>query len=245
MTSINGNDFLPQFSSEQRFKEQPKDNELGKDDFLTLMITQLNNQNPLEPQQNAEFVAQLAQFSTVEGVTNLADNFDRLATSFGSSQALQASTLVGRSVTLANNQESQLIWGDLVQGVADVPVGANDLMLVIEDEAGQVVEQHALGNQLPGDLSFRWDGINIEVNGQLLDMSYDHLQVDEDGNVLPHPEGGYMFRVMANTGSANEALAVSVSKRVESVTLQDSEIVLNLLGGGTAKMTDVARINSL
>lgn len=245
MTNISGNDLLQQLGSENRFKDKPKNNELGKDDFLKLMITQLNNQNPLEPQQNAEFVAQLAQFSTVEGVQNLSGNFEKLASSFGSSQALQASTLVGRSVTLQGNQESQLFWGDLVQGVVDVPSGYNDLILVIEDDSGQVVEQHSLGFRSQGDLSFRWDGINIEVGGELLDMSYDHLSVDEQGDVLPHSEGNYRFRVVGNTANNSESLDVSVSKRVESVTLRNDQIVLNLLGGGTANMSEVARINAL
>lgn len=243
--NINSTDPLKQLSSEERFKQDPKTNDLGKDDFLRLMIAQMENQNPLEPQQNAEFVAQLAQFSTVEGIQNLSGNFDRLASSFGSSQALQASTLVGRSVTIDGNVDGRLYWGDLVQGMVDVPAGVNDLRLVIEDERGNIIEQHALGNRPQGMLDFRWDGINIEVGGELLDFSYDHLPVDEDGNILPHAEGGYRFTVLGSLGSETQALATSVSQRVDSVSLNNNKIVLNLAGGGTAEMSQVARINSL
>ena len=75
---------------------------LGKDAFLQLLVTQLKNQNPLEPQDNGEFVAQLAQFSSLEGITTLNTTVgglaNNLAGSLSSSQALQASSLVGRSV---------------------------------------------------------------------------------------------------------------------------------------------------
>ncbi|PYY66483.1 flagellar biosynthesis protein FlgD, partial [Pseudomonas jessenii] len=71
---------------------------LGKDAFLQLLVTQLKNQNPLEPQDNGAFVAQLAQFSSLEGITTLNDTVSGLASNYNSSQALQASSLVGRSV---------------------------------------------------------------------------------------------------------------------------------------------------
>lgn len=72
--------------------------ELGKDAFLQLLVTQLKNQNPLEPQDNGEFVAQLAQFSSLEGITTLNETVSGIAGNYNSSQALQASSLVGRSV---------------------------------------------------------------------------------------------------------------------------------------------------
>ncbi|WP_277395290.1 flagellar hook capping FlgD N-terminal domain-containing protein, partial [Pseudomonas viridiflava] len=71
---------------------------LGKDAFLQLLVTQLKNQNPLDPQDNSAFVAQLAQFSSLEGITTLNDTVSGIAGNYNSSQALQASSLVGRSV---------------------------------------------------------------------------------------------------------------------------------------------------
>ncbi|MFP3457574.1 flagellar hook capping FlgD N-terminal domain-containing protein, partial [Psychrobacter sp. SIMBA_152] len=66
---------------------------LGKDAFLQLLVTQLKNQNPLEPQDNGAFVAQLAQFSSLEGITTLNDTVSGIAGNYNSSQALQASSL--------------------------------------------------------------------------------------------------------------------------------------------------------
>ncbi|RZA13333.1 MAG: flagellar biosynthesis protein FlgD, partial [Proteobacteria bacterium] len=71
---------------------------LGKDAFLQLLVTQLKNQNPLSPQDNGAFVAQLAQFSSLEGINTLNDSVNNISSNFSSSQALQASSLVGRSI---------------------------------------------------------------------------------------------------------------------------------------------------
>jgi flagellar basal-body rod modification protein FlgD len=76
---------------------------LGKDAFLQLLVTQLKNQNPLDPQDNSAFVAQLAQFSSLEGITTLNSTVSGLAGNYNSSQALQASSLVGRNVIVQTN----------------------------------------------------------------------------------------------------------------------------------------------
>jgi len=72
-----------------------KGEELGKNEFLELLVAQMNNQNPLEPQENGEFIGQLAQFSTVEGVEKLNSSMETILSGYQSSQALQASSLVG------------------------------------------------------------------------------------------------------------------------------------------------------
>ena len=74
-------------------KREAKGNDLGKNEFLELLVAQLNNQNPLEPQENGEFIGQLAQFSTVEGVEKLNSSMQTILSGYQSSQALQASSL--------------------------------------------------------------------------------------------------------------------------------------------------------
>ena len=101
---------------------------LGKDAFLQLLVTQLKNQNPLEPQGNGEFVAQLAQFSSLEGITTLNDTVSGIAGNYNSSQALQASSLVGRSVIAPGDKSvvdtTKGMTGSVVipQSVAEVAV---------------------------------------------------------------------------------------------------------------------------
>jgi flagellar basal-body rod modification protein FlgD len=77
--------------------------ELGQEQFLSLMITQLKNQDPFKPMESGEFLGQLAQFGTVSGLAGLQTSFDSLATSLVSNQALQAASLVGRSALVASS----------------------------------------------------------------------------------------------------------------------------------------------
>ena len=90
--------------SNKNTNDSKKVDDLGKDAFLKLMITQLQNQDPLNPAKNEDFIAQLAQFSSVEGIQNINSSIGDLATSFKSSQALEASSLVGRQVQISSNE---------------------------------------------------------------------------------------------------------------------------------------------
>ena len=74
-----------------------REGDLGQEDFLHLMLTQLKNQDPFKPMESGEFLGQLAQFGTVQGLAGLQTSFDSLSSSLVSNQALQASSLVGRS----------------------------------------------------------------------------------------------------------------------------------------------------
>ncbi|MFC3853393.1 flagellar hook assembly protein FlgD [Salinispirillum marinum] len=237
---------LEQYGIDKKAPAKADNGELGKDQFLELMIAQLTNQNPLEPKENGEFIAQLAQFSTVEGITNMSGGFDQLATAMKSSQALQASSLVGGSVTVDGQQESTLRYGELVFGTANVASGADNLMLQIEDSSGQIIESVELGPQSNGELTFKWNGIDLEVNGEMADIDYDKFETDEDGNILPHPEGEYTFRVMGNVLGQNMAQDLSMSSRVDSVSIQaDNTVVLNLDSGRETTLDKVTRINSV
>lgn len=228
--------------------EGPNNNDLGRDEFLELMIAQMNNQNPLEPSENGEFIAQLAQFSTVEGIENLNGGFEELANSYKSSQAVEASTLVGSAVTLEGTELADLVYGDIIFGTADIPPGMDDMHLQIYDEQGVMVEELALGYQNPGEAGFKWDGVNVEFNGELLDIDIDKFDRDENGNLIPHGNGEYQFKIVGTSpieGTAQE-LGVSMSARVDSVSIQsDNSVILNLQGGGTATLNEVRKINQV
>src|SRR5690606_6565634 len=97
-----GNSLLDQYQLDQgRFA---KGDELGKNEFLELLVAQLNNQDPLAPQENGEFIAQLAEFSTVEGIEKMNSSIDAMASSFQASQALQASPVAGRAVVFPSER---------------------------------------------------------------------------------------------------------------------------------------------
>lgn len=231
-------------SSNNQDKNDPS--ELGKDQFLELMIAQLNNQNPLEPRENGEFIAQLAQFSTVEGITNMAEGFDTLSASMRSSQALQASSLVGGAVTADGEETSNLRYGDLIYGSAIIEPGSDNLQLNIEDEFGSRIESVPLGFQPDGELSFKWNGLDLEVNGEVVELDHSDRPRDEDGNILPHEEGRYRFSVTGDVVGQQQSMEVSMSSRVESVAILDgNRVQLNLDNGSTATLDQVQRINEV
>jgi len=142
-----------------------KRNEMGKDEFMKLMIAQMNNQDPLEPQGNAEYMAQLSQLSMVEGIQNLNKVTEGFITSLQSSQALQASALVGRKVQIQSNI-GNLVEGGTFSGSVFVPSAADNMDMKIVDNNGQVLRtidtgqyRNESGFFSEGTINFEWDGM--------------------------------------------------------------------------------------
>ncbi len=106
----------------------------GRSEFLQLMIAQLKNQDPLDPQNNGEFLSQLAQFSSLESMQNLEKGFDRLSTSLTSGTALQAASLVGREVVVAG--DTARLGTDGISGQVQVPAGARQVSIDVIDATG-------------------------------------------------------------------------------------------------------------
>jgi flagellar basal-body rod modification protein FlgD len=196
---------------------------LGQDQFLELMIAQLKNQNPLKPMENGEFLGQMAQFATVSGIEGLQSSIDQLSGSLQSSQALQASALVGRSV-LTSDGKAVLDTGGSVDGLVDLPASTSQLTLKITDSAGQLVRTLELGSQAAGGVRFSWDGIT-----------------DDGKAALP---GTYNVTAEAIIDGDTAAVDVQAAATVESVSLGSSggEIVVNLAGLGSVPLSDVKEI---
>jgi flagellar basal-body rod modification protein FlgD len=214
--------------------QEKKTNELGQTAFLELMITQLNNQDPLSPQDNTAFVAQLAQFSSVEGLERLNSNFDSFSSSFMSNQALQASSLVGRSVTVPA-ETARLTPSGIISGSVDLAAATSDLSFKVYDSKGEMVGNIPAGGLPAGEVAFRWDGQFMEVNGELLTWTAG----DE-----PLPVGEYRFEVYASQDGKTEQLETALSANVNSVTLgNDGSLTLNLAGLGSVNVGDVKQFN--
>lgn len=238
--------------------KEPKSNEMGQDEFLKLMIAELNNQNPLDPQDNGEFIAQLAQFSTVEGLDKLNGTAETMSDGMRSSQALQASSLVGQSVIVEGNELGLLLNKGIVSGYSDLPESATDLKLTIEDENGVLLEQIPLGSHAAGELSVRWDGLNLMKDGEIVDVDYGDLNrqefyVDEDGEFVldeagnkiqvPYPPGEYSFKITGSVSGKTEEFTTLMSARVDSVSLgANGATTLNLAGGKRAGMDEIKQI---
>jgi len=214
---------------------QPKENELGQTAFLELMITQLSNQDPLSPQDNGDFIAQLAQFSSVEGIQRLNENFDSFANNFASNRALQASSLVGSAVTVPGDS-GFLLEGKLIAATAVLPATTSDLSVNIYTEAGDLIQQFPVGAQSAGDIALRWDGLNLEIDGEIIQST--------GGASEPVGPGKYRFEITASQDGKKEELETAVSANVNSVSVEpDGNIVLNLAGIGAVNLSDVKQFN--
>ncbi|MHC8328315.1 flagellar hook assembly protein FlgD [Pseudomonas sp. LB1P83] len=196
---------------------------LGKDAFLQLLVTQLKNQNPLEPQDNGEFVAQLAQFSSLEGITTLNETVSGIAGNYNSSQALQASSLVGRSV-VAQTDTAVVDTSKSFNGTAVVPASVDPVTVKITDADGKVVRTIDLGSQKAGNASFIWDGKN-------------------DAGVVAKA-GTYKFAATATYDSKATSLVTYLPATVNSVTISQTggELMLNLAGLGSVALSKVQTI---
>jgi flagellar basal-body rod modification protein FlgD len=196
--------------------------ELGQDQFMELMIAQLKNQDPTKPLQNGEFLGQLAQFGTVNGIQDLQKSFSGLSSALQSNQALMASSLVGRSVLIPGGV-SAFDGQAPVAGSVDLTASAANLEVGVYDGAGQLVRRLPLGSQAAGRVAFGWDGRT--ANGQLA------------------PAGQYWMRAEAVSGSTKETLAVNTYGRVESVSLNGANgMNLNVAGLGSIALGDVKEI---
>ncbi|MGE6387743.1 flagellar hook assembly protein FlgD [Pseudomonas sp. NPDC078416] len=197
---------------------------LGKDSFLQLLVTQMQNQNPLDPQDNSEFVAQLAQFSSLETMQNLSTSVDSISTMYQSSQALQASSLVGRSVTV-DAGSTYVDTSKAMTGSVVLPSSSTDTTVKIYDSTGtNVVRTIDLGTQAAGTTSFSWDG------------------KDDSGTALA--AGNYSFVANGSLNGTATTLSTYLPATVNSVTMgtTGSDMTLNLAGGTQVALAKIKQI---
>ncbi len=172
--------------------------ELAQEDFLNLMITQLRNQDPFKPMESGEFLGQLAQFGTVDGINALQDSFNSLSTSLASNQALQAAGLLDRNVLFASDQ-GFLETGGEISGMVELPHSATQVVVGIYGTNGELIRRLDLGAHEGGQTQFNWDGRN-------------------ESGALVAP-GRYTVRAELVSGREVESGQVLVRGRVTNVTL--------------------------
>ncbi|MES2626058.1 MAG: flagellar hook assembly protein FlgD [Pseudomonadota bacterium] len=187
-------------------KKGPK--ELGQDDFMKLLVAQMKNQDPNNPTDNGQFLAQIAQFSMVNGIDKLGTSFDSVAGSMSSTQAMQAASLVGRQV-LTETSTSWMEDGEPLGGVTEIPDYADGLNIQVRDNYGKLVKTLNTQDFKPGEYAFNWDGTN---------------ELDE-----VQEAGEYAITATALVNGKQLALPVQLYNTVESVTLErNNQIQLEL-----------------
>jgi flagellar basal-body rod modification protein FlgD len=197
-----------------------KADSLGQADFLRLMTEQLQHQDPLNPMQNSEFLGQLAQFSTVQGIQGLQSSMDGFSSSLATDQMLRGASLVGRNVLVPSAKMSLGAEGS-VNGVVAAP-DSGTVTFDVTDANGQSVRKFTVQAEKAGEVSFEWDG------------------KDADGKRLP--AGTYGVTASYGSGETKKDLSTYVEARVDSVTVGSDGVFLDLAGLGTAPMDYVLRI---
>ena len=178
--------------------------QLGKDAFLTLLLTQLQNQDPFNPMEDTEMTAQLAQYSQLEQLTNLNTNVTSMAGYIQAQNQFQTLTLIGKEVSAQSNQLS--VTGGKVDTSATLEVGQNcKIQLYVVDASGNQIRSYDWGLTQAGTYEFVWDGKN------------------NSGAVVA--DGAYQFQVTAEnlSGEAmSDGIIPIINGKVSSVSFDES-----------------------
>ncbi|MGA2023216.1 MAG: flagellar hook capping FlgD N-terminal domain-containing protein [Steroidobacteraceae bacterium] len=196
---------------------------LTMNDFLTLMTAQLQNQDPLNPADSNEFLSQLSELSTVQGISQMNTTMTALSTSLISSQALASASLVGQNV-LAPATSASYTSGSTLSGAVQVPTGANSVMLTITNAGGALVDQIPV-SATSGLQNFTWNGTT--------------------SNGSAAPSGTYNVAATAAVGAANQSASTLLAGTVQSVSLGTSGtgVTLNTPQLGSVALSNVQQIN--
>ncbi len=192
--------------------------------FLTLLVTQLKNQDPMNPLDNAQLTSQLAQLSTVTGVNKLNTTLESLKTSYQSSEAMSATNMIGHGVFVEGNFVN-VASGKSILG-ANLGSAAEDVKLIVTDPAtGKDIKTIELGAQPAGILPITWDGI-------------------ADGATTAVKDGKYSFRVVATlAGTALKDATALAFDSVSSVSTSTADgVKLNLPTKGQVTLADIKQV---
>ncbi|MCF4009066.1 flagellar hook assembly protein FlgD [Rheinheimera sp. UJ63] len=225
MTTINTNSALEGMYWDTEKKVADKNNgALTQSDFFALLTQQLAYQDPTKPVENDQMIAQMTNFTMADGITKLNDNFSSLAQSMSSNQALQASSLVGRSV-LTQSDKLVFTGESLSRGQITLDQPADYMKVMITKPNGELVSTFNVDQPALGKNEFVWDGSNSSGEQMVA--------------------GLYNISVEVTSGGKTENMPVQVYTPVSSVSMGNngSGITLNLLGIGTVKLADVLEVS--
>ena len=194
---------------------------LGQEDFLKLMTTQLQNQDPFAPMENGEFIAQMAQFSTVTGITSMDESLKNVAAKLGETRIATAANMLGHSV-LVPGKIARTDDDGSVNGVIDLPSAATNVNVVFKSQSGDIIDTISLGNQSSGLVGFAWHGAPKETT-------------DNDDPIF--------VEAYANTGKGMEGVNSSIFAEVlsSSAGTGDSGVMLDVRDYGTISANEVIK----
>ena len=207
-------------SSEKSNVPKAKD-QLGQEDFLKLMTTQLQNQDPFAPMENGEFIAQMAQFSTVTGITSMDESLKNVAAKLGETRIATAANMLGHSV-LVPGKIARADDDGSVNGVIDLPSASTNVNVVFKSHNGEIIDTINLGNQSSGLVGFAWHG-----------APKDMIENDEP----------IFVEAYANSGKGMEGVSSSIFAEVLSSSAGDGDsgVMLDVRDYGTISANEVIK----
>lgn len=188
--------------------------------FLTLLMTQIKNQDPLNPLDNAQVTSQLAQLNTVNGIEKLNTTLTQLLDGYNETQAMQAAGIIGKNVMVAGNKLP--LTSGAAYGGLQLDSAADKVTVTIKNAAGKIVQTQELGAQSAGNMFFAWDG------------------KDADGNTLA--DGNYTFSVAATASGKEVTTKAMQIGTVSAVVRSSSGFLLDLGDFGDVAFKDVQQI---
>ena len=219
---IQGVKTIGQLRTEQN---QPLDQDLDRNAFLRLFTTQLQNQNPLDPMKNEAFVAQLAQFSTLEATSAMSASLGDFVAGQQEERMLRGASLLGKQV-FAPDVAMHQPGGTTLDGVIRVDQVVDDLKLyVVDAETDQIVNQMDLGPQISGDVTFGWNG------------------GDFDGEAVP--PGQYIFKAVGYIGGDSFDVPTMAQSKIRGVSWDQSlgEIFVEIEDGRSIALSEISYIS--
>ena len=197
---------------------------LNQEDFTQLMLQQLKSQDPFKPTDNTQFIAQMAQLSSVTGISEMKNSLVDVVDSLRSSQVLSASNLLGRDVLVSKDTFSLSAAAPSVMGQIELAKPAQQVDIEIRNAAGEVVRRMQSGAQAAGPLQFAWDG------------------KDDSGATVA--AGDYKIQATAMTNGQRLAIEMQMRAPVTGVSLPTGGQgpQLQVQGLGTLKLSDVKEV---
>ena len=202
----------------QSAKSSGTDAQSMQDQFLTLLVAQLQNQDPTNPMDNAQMTSQMAQISTVSGIEKLNDTVQSVTSQFASMQMLQGATMIGHTVLSEGNA---LNLTDKGQGSAafDLEGSAANVAVTITTAGGQLVDTMELGSAAAGRNYFTWDGSNY--NGDTSNLR---------------------FKVSASNGDAAVKATTLSPNAVVATSIANGSLMLELANGQSINYNSVKAV---
>ncbi|WER49785.1 flagellar hook assembly protein FlgD [Cupriavidus sp. WKF15] len=192
-----------------------------QNNFLTMLVTQMNNQDPLNPMDNSQLTSQLAQISTVSSMQTMNATLNQLLSQVSASRAMDSAALIGRTVMVPGSHVS-VKDGVTGQIGVDLPSTADSVTVSVLDQGGNVVRTIDMKGQVAGVHDITWDGKN-------------------DAGALV-ADGDYTFKVSATANGSSVQPVALVYGKVQSISGDSSGVLVDVGNGQTAGVNDVRRI---